>query len=118
MKATLNLFPARLFWAVAVGMSTSLSSAATFSNANWISMGGIPGTDNTVYVAAADALGNLYVAGSFTLAGNVVVNHIAKWDGSSWSALGSGITSVSGSASINALAVSGGNLYVGGSFNL
>ena len=34
--------------------------------------------------------GNVYVGGVFTTAGGVPVNGIAKWDGSNWSALGSG----------------------------
>ena len=39
--------------------------------------------------------------------------NIAKWDGSTWSALGSGMN---GDVCVNALAVSGTNLYAGGSF--
>ena len=37
----------------------------------------------------------LYVGGDFTTAGGVAANHIAKWDGSSWSALGSGMDAAS-----------------------
>ena len=33
----------------------------------------------------------LYAGGAFTTAGGVAANHIAKWNGSSWSALGSGM---------------------------
>ncbi len=33
----------------------------------------------------------LYVAGEFTLIGGVPAQHIARWDGSSWTALGSGL---------------------------
>ena len=59
-----------------------------------------------------DAAGNLYAGGFFTTAGGVSANYIAKWDGSSWSALGSGIDNL-----VLALAVDGaGNLYAGGSF--
>jgi hypothetical protein len=83
----------------------------TFSDANWISMGGIPGADNYVYATAVDGSGNLYIGGSFTVAGDVVVNHIAKWDGNAWSALGSGMNST-----VDALAVSGSDLYAGGRF--
>ena len=35
----------------------------------------------------------LYAGGDFTTAGGVAVNHIAKWDGSSWAGLGSGLGS-------------------------
>ena len=34
---------------------------------------------------------NLYAGGYFTTAGGVPANNIAKWDGSAWSALGSGM---------------------------
>jgi cysteine-rich repeat protein len=53
---------------------------------------------------------DLYVGGWFTTAGGVSANHIAKWDGSTWSALGSGAYDV------RALAVGGTDLYVGGWF--
>ena len=54
-------------------------------------MGGLPGTDGLVYAAVVDGSGNLYIGGSFTVAGGVIANGIAKWNGSSWSALGSGM---------------------------
>ena len=68
--------------------------------------------DDTVYALAFDASGNLYAGGCFTTAGGVSANRIAKWDGSSWSALGSGMND-----SVYALAVdASGNLYAGGYF--
>ena len=84
----------------------------TFSDANWVSMNpGIPGASNTVNACVSDGSGNLYIGGGFSLVGNVLANHIAKWDGSSWSALGTGVGST-----VYALAVNGTDLYVGGSF--
>ena len=56
---------------------------------------------------------NLYAGGYFTTAGGVAANNIAKWDGSAWSALGSGMN---GQPDVYALAVSGTNLYAGGCF--
>jgi trimeric autotransporter adhesin len=90
----------------------------TFSDANWISMGGIPGADGSVSAAVVDGSGNLYIGGDFTAVGDVIANHIAKWNGSSWSALGSGMGGVDyGNGTIvYALAVSGSDLYVGGQF--
>src|SRR6266567_3624988 len=87
----------------------------TFSDANWISMGGMPGADGTVAAAVTDASGNLYVGGSFTVIGEVVANHVAKWNGSAWTALGSGLSGPFGTAA-RALLVSGGELFVGGNF--
>jgi hypothetical protein len=56
--------------------------------------------------------GDLYAGGQFTMAGGTAANRIAKWNGSSWTALGSGITN----GGVNALVVSGGELYAGGWF--
>src|SRR6185503_20944601 len=63
-----------------------------------------------VYALAISG-GDLYVAGRFTSAGGVEASHIAKWDGNSWSALGSGVNS-----DVFALVVSRSDLYVGGTF--
>ncbi len=51
------------------------------------------------------------MGGSFTNAGGSAANRIAKWDGSNWSPLGSGLNS-----GVLALAMSGSDLYVGGWF--
>ena len=57
----------------------------------------------------------LYAGGDFTTAGGVAANRIAKWDGSSWTALGSGMNN-----DVHALAVfddgGGPALYAGGAF--
>ncbi|MCP4591283.1 MAG: hypothetical protein GY842_11085 [bacterium] len=53
----------------------------------------------------------LYVGGDFSQAGGVSANNVAKWDGSSWSALSSGT-----SATVWALNVYGGNLIAAGAF--
>jgi hypothetical protein len=57
---------------------------------------------------------NLYVGGSFTAAGGQPANHVARWDGSAWHALGDGIGGQP--AWVSALAVSELDLYVGGYF--
>jgi hypothetical protein len=59
----------------------------------------------------------LYAGGYFTTAGGVTANYIAQWNGSAWSALGSGMGGDSPFApSVSALAVSGTTLYAGGYF--
>ena len=83
----------------------------TFSDANWVSMGSLPGANSAVSAAVVDVSGNLYVGGYFTVAGNVVANGVAKWNGSSWTPLGSGMNS-----NVSALAVSGDELYAAGAF--
>jgi hypothetical protein len=54
---------------------------------------------------------DLYAGGGFITAGGGAANYMAKWNGSSWSGLGSGMDS-----SVNALVLSGSDLYAGGGF--
>ncbi|MCC6824116.1 MAG: hypothetical protein IT172_00005, partial [Acidobacteria bacterium] len=77
----------------------------------WDNRFGLAGANNNVYAVAVDAAGNLYAAGAFTAIGNVTANRIAKWNGSSWTALGTGMNS-----SVAAIAVSGTDVYAGGGF--
>ena len=74
------------------------------------------GTDGIVRALVVDQNGNLYVGGSFTTAGGINANNIAKWDAASesWSPLGDGVN-----GSVSALAVDRkGNLYAGGDFTM
>lgn len=99
-----------------------LFAQTTFSDANWVSLGGgIPGVNGNVYAAAVDRAGNLYVGGAFSMAGGVFANNVAEWNGSSWSALGSGISGTGADAAgpyVSALAFDAkGNLYAAGDFD-
>lgn len=83
-------------------------------NENWASgfFGG--GVAGSVWALAFDSSGNLYAGGDFSSAGNCNsgCNRIAKWNGSTWSALGTGMNQ-----RVNAIAFDGsGNLYAGGDF--
>ncbi|HEX9991192.1 MAG TPA: S-layer homology domain-containing protein [Chloroflexia bacterium] len=60
---------------------------------------------------------DIYVGGIFTTAGEVTANGVARWDGSQWSPLGSGLAYDTYLGSATDMAVAGGNLYVAGSFN-
>ncbi len=55
----------------------------------------------------------LYAGGDFTIAGGTPALYIARWNGSSWSAVGSGMNNV-----VNALAWDGTGLYAGGDFTI
>ena len=68
--------------------------------------------NGTVY-ALATLGNNLYAAGTFTNMGGVTAARIAKWDGTNWSALGSGVSS-GNAGTVYGLTASGSNLYVGG----
>lgn len=86
----------------------------TFSDADWVSLNpSMPGANDWVSSAVVGSDGSLYIGGSFTVVGNIAANRIAKWDGSTWSPLGSGLN-----GSVGALLFNGADLYVGGSFGL
>jgi hypothetical protein len=120
----------------AIGSETTVNSVGRLdtTNGNWSALGqGLRATtvlnascpcDALVRASALDSSGNLYVGGYFDQAvqanGTVLtVNGIAKWDGSNWSALGTGMGSVDGGigGAVVDLATSGTDLYVGGPIN-
>src|SRR5439155_10749629 len=90
----LTLFQARLFCAVALGIGSSLTQAAdpTFSDANWTGLGsGLGGVPDPYVAALAVSGSDVYAGGFFLTAGGGAGNRIVKWDGSSWTELGSGM---------------------------
>ena len=75
-------------------------------------LAGINGVSGMVHTLTLDTNGNLYAGGGFTNAGDVAANRIAKWNGTAWSSLGSGMD-----GDVRALTRdASGNLYAGGSF--
>ncbi len=84
----------------------------------WLPGEGLPGLNGIVYATAVydDGTGPaLYVGGYFTVAGEVFANNIARWDGTSWSPLGSGMQGGQ-YTSVSALAVYNGELIAAGEF--
>jgi len=80
----------------------------------WDPIGGQPpelnGTVRVIAVGGSD----LHVGGDFTDAGGIDnADYIAKWNGSSWDSLGSGLNNT-----VRAVAISGDDVYVGGEFSL
>src|SRR5947207_5311788 len=55
--------------------------------------------------------GELYAGGTFTIAGDSSANKIARWNGTYWASVGSGMDNW-----INNFAVYNGELYAGGRF--
>ena len=72
-----------------------------------------PNNDLSAVVFCATNYNNdLYVGGSFSYADTIVVNNIARWDGSKWHPLGQGTT-----GSVRILSVIDDTLYVGGNIH-
>ena len=89
-------------WDASSGLWSSLGTGATNPS------GGYLGAD----VRALGVLsGTLYATGSFERAGGVATRFAAKWDGSAWSALGTGLGGEG-----KAVTISGGQVYFGGVF--
>ncbi|MFZ4591599.1 MAG: T9SS type A sorting domain-containing protein, partial [Ignavibacteria bacterium] len=60
---------------------------------------------------------DLYVGGLYTVAGGLTVNGIAKWDGSSWSALGNGLTAPGNAYGAYGICLFNGQIIATGIFN-
>jgi len=87
---------------------------AVWDGSSWSSIGGTgSGVDGAVEAIAFSPGGELIIGGGFNDAGGVAAaDHIAAWNGSSWTALGGGLN-----GSVYALSyAASGALYVGGNF--
>jgi probable HAF family extracellular repeat protein len=78
---------------------------------SWHSVGGGLSLTGGSGLALAALNGDLFVGGIFDHAGGVAANYIAKWNGTAWSALGSGMNNA-----VYALATKGTRVYAGGVF--
>jgi hypothetical protein len=102
----------------------TVNRIARWDGTSWSALAGpsYVGVNNSVYAMAVFDDGSgpaLFVAGDFTAAGGVIVNRIAKWNGSAWSVL-SGPSGVGVNGSVSAMTVfddgSGPALFVAGDF--
>ncbi|MBX2992954.1 MAG: T9SS type A sorting domain-containing protein, partial [Bacteroidetes bacterium] len=89
------------------------SKVAKWDGNSWSALGS--GLNSATYALAAMPNGqggtDLYAGGEFSIAGGDSASKIAKWNGSEWTRLGTGTSSV-----VEALYASGSLLYVGGRF--
>ena len=89
-----------------------------WDGATWTNIGPVSGSiagNLGVYSLAADVNGNLYAVGDFTSINNVVVNGVAKWNGSLWTALGAGLQNPNAERIID-VETMGNNVFVSGGF--
>jgi hypothetical protein len=69
-------------------------------------------TGGTLTVNAVAVMGqDVFIGGTFTAVDGVAASRVAKWNGSTWTALGDGAN-----GSVNAMAVLGSELFIGGTF--
>ncbi|MPZ25552.1 MAG: hypothetical protein GEV12_03675 [Micromonosporaceae bacterium] len=90
-----------------------MNRIARWDGQQWSPLGnGLLGGLTASVNALAQLDGELVAAGSFPQAGaEVIVNNVARWDGTDWSPLGTGV-----SGTVHALAVHQGELFAGGAF--
>ena len=113
------------------GASTAVYVAGQFTNASGTSVNYIAKWNGSAWSAMGTGLssglselrgamavnqsnGDLYVGGEFTSAGGTTVNKIAKWNGTAWSALGSGTVGLNHNC--YSLYITGSKVYAGGIF--
>ena len=98
--------------------SVAVNHVAQWNGTSWSALGsGISGANSPNIVTSIEVSGNnVYFAGNFTNAGGVLASNVAVWNGSSWSAMGSGTASTT-SPTVSAVAAAGNDVYVGGQFN-
>lgn len=94
----------------AVDYDGSSGYVRMWNGASWSTIGTVAGVVAQTYCVLYAPDGYLYVGGQFTSINGVSATNIARWDGATWTALGSGSTSP-----VNALAWSRGNQLLAGS---
>jgi len=105
-----------------VGGTVISPAIAMWDGSMWNAVGGglSAGSDQpSCFALLIDENGVVYVGGTFTHAGGIPANSIAKWDPttSTWDSLGSGLKYGASLGECDALYLDGnGRLYVGGSF--
>jgi trimeric autotransporter adhesin len=104
------------------GGVTAADHLARWTGAEWVAVGVDPITGEGVFNGAVKTLTSfgdqLYVGGEFDdIGGDPQADHLARWNGTAWSRVGSnGAGGESLNATVNALAVNGNALFVGGAF--
>jgi trimeric autotransporter adhesin len=106
------------FW---IADGVTVNKIARWDGVSWSPLGS--GMSSGLFATKVLALaqlpnGDLVAGGTFTVAGGVSANNIARWDGTNWSPLGSGVSmAIPSQPSVTALSVlPNGDLLAGGRF--
>lgn len=105
-----------------VGATLTASRLASWNGSAWsaIGSGGGEGANNTV-MAMAHINGELLIGGLFTgvnVGANIAASRVARWNGSTWSVLGSSSLRQGLNGAARSFHQIGSNLYVGGDFTV
>ena len=98
------------------------AGVAAAGDTSWDDRFGLPGVQNGIEATQVNAIAvngsDVYVGGIFTSAGDAPHSYVAEWDGQAWQNLSGGVSGAPSGESpeVDALAVSGTTLYVGGIF--
>jgi hypothetical protein len=114
--------------ALAFGPDRSLYAGGEFTTAGGVTANGIARWDGAawhplgsgiegdpypgVYALAVGSDNSLYAGGYFTTAGGVATDYVARWDGTAWRPLGSGMDKRVSALAMDELD----NVYAGGKF--
>jgi hypothetical protein len=74
------------------------------------------GLNGQIWALCVGASGDLYAGGVFSASGVTGVNHVARWNGTSWVPLGSGTANGVGGIVYAITPLANGDMVVGGSF--
>lgn len=99
------------FFDLPLGGGSWAINLARYDGTHWHAWGN---PNNPVRAASVHPSGDIYIGGNFTSVGGVAANRIARWNGSAWTALGSGCNST-----VRDLAItSSGDVIAGGDFTM
>jgi len=101
---------------LAGGIPVSGIARWNITSESWSALGGGVGGLTPYVFALHEHAGDLYVAGAFTQAGGVEANRIAKWDGATWSPIGTGVRGDTVYVYVTAISFLADQLYIGGTF--
>lgn len=110
LPGVIRRFSLNLATLVSLAVLTTAALAADDPDANWLTGFHAPGMDG-IAQAFCEYQGELVVGGSFHTIGTQVIDHIARWDGTTWRPLGAGVN-----GPVTQLAVCRGEVVAAGVF--
>jgi hypothetical protein len=102
-----------------------VNSIAAWDGQQWLALAGgmtLDSNGSNLSFATVEALAifqnELYAGGGFDLADGKAISHFARWDGTTWHKVGSGIRTemYDSDPGVTSLAINAGRLYLGGHF--